>query len=466
MSNIYVSNNVSQLTSLGSLRYNFYVGSSVIQSTSQACIVDITPPSFAGIQSLIIGTKGELNAEWLAGTDPQSPIRYAVYIQEFTNVGLFHPLNLLAQTNKLKYSIFNTPDGAILKSGSTYHVGVRAIDGIGNQETNTISISILSPGLNFAAENFSPKGVFSLGQDNKVYGNFWILKNEEVVSGAQLGLGKYEIFDKSGTLKLSQASISANSDGIFTITPIASTLNTTLEHYLIKLSIYVNGVLRVGYVSVVEQVPEYEVHGSFAINPNHELVASFWALANEELVTTPSRLGTASYTVYDQNGSVVVGMSQSGITPDSNGLFKITPVASILQLDLSLYSVKVTIGVDSANRTSFLPILGRIPRYESHGVFSIDALNRIQGTLWATVDGMSKSGSGLGTASCTIYDKDGVPVSGLSQTGLVANGDGKFFFLPTSAALITDLTHYGIKISIVVDGVERTSDMGISLLGA
>jgi hypothetical protein len=466
MSDILIHNNPMQSTSLGSTRFDQFILGNVYQGSSQACIVDLTPPTFAGIVSLSIQSLGQFRATWAAATDISLPILYEVFIQEATAVNLFNPSNIIGITNKFQLDIFETPNGSFLNDGSTYYVGVRARDGIGNIDNNTVSISLVAPGINVMGDDYEPRGVFSLGNDNKIYGTFWILKNHKISSGVTLGLGAYEIYDKAGTLIMSESNLVADSFGSFRITPTASLLSTNLDHYVIKLKIFMDFNLREGYVSVVERIPEYEIRGSFALNPSNQIIATFWASIDDELIANPGQLGTASYTIYDNNGVAVPLMLESGITPDSNGLFKITPVTSALATDLTFYSAKVTINVNNVDRTNFLPILGKIPKYEARGQFSINALNQFQATFWATIDGIVKTGANLGVANYTVYDKDGIAVAGLTQSGLVADSNGRFQITPVSAILLTDLTHYSVKIGIVVDNVERISYRGFTLLGS
>lgn len=312
-------------------------------------------------------------------------------------------------------------------------------------------------------------GAFAINSSNQFQGTMWALKNTELAKTGNsiMGTASYAIYDKSGTLVpgMSQTGIVADINGQYKITAVTSTLATTLDHYMVRVSITVDGGLREGYVKLIEPIPEYEVAGSFNIDAANDLIATFWVTADEEFVNNLARLGTASYVIYDSTGAIVPGMSESGITPDANGLYQITPITSVLMPDLSLYFAQVTITVDNVPRTHILPIVGNIPEYETRGIFSINALNQFQGTLWATGNGIVKTGASLGTANYTVYDAAGNAVAGLTQSGIIADGNGRFNITPVSAVLLTDLTHYSVKIGIVVDGVERISYRGFTLLG-
>lgn len=448
---------------------NILVNNNFYQGTSSACIVDLTPPTFAGINALSVESRGQIRAKWLAATDATLPVRYEVYIQANTATGLFVPANVIANTNKLQFDTFNMPDGSFLVNGTTYYVGVRAIDAVGNVNTNTVSLNVISTGVYVSADIYETDGAFAINTSNQLQGTIWVLKNSILAKtgNAVMGTASYQVYDKNGAavVGMSESGIAADANGQYKITPIASTLSKTLDHYMVKISVTVDGAIREGYEALIQPIPEYENHGSFALNSSNQLTATFWTTADDELISNPARLGTASYQVYDKDGVAVGGMSQTGITADSNGLYKITPVASSLSNDLTYYSVKVTITVDNVPHTNFLPILGKIPTYNSRGVFAINALNQFQGTLWATVDDVVKTGASLGVANYTVYDSLGVAVPGLTQSGIVADVNGRFALTPVSATLLTDLTQYTVKIGIVVDGVERISYKGFTLLG-
>lgn len=443
------------------VRNNFY------QETSQACVVDLTPPTFAGLAGAQVQSRGQIRATWLAATEVDSnPVRYEVYVKAGTNVGLFNAANIIGITDKLQLDFWQTPDGEFLVNGTTYHVGVRAVDALGNRDTNLVSEALISTGVFVSADVYKTEGVFALNQNNQLQGTMWILKNSVLGVGPTLGTASYQVYDKAGVAVpgMGASGIVADANGQFKITPVASTLNQTLDHYVVKIDVTMDSEVRSGYSPLYEPPPEYNVEGVSGLDDSNQFVASFWASANEQIVAG-ARLGTASYQVYDRTGAAVVGMAEAGIVPDVNGLFKAAPVTSLLQTDLTFYTVKVSIEVDGVVRTDFLPIMGKVPAYECFATISVNALNQFQATLHCEADGKVKKGAGLGTASYTIYDAAGAPVAGLTQSGIVADANGRFHITPVSAALLTDLTHFSMTIKIFVDGVERESIMGFSRLG-
>lgn len=123
--------------------------SSVINRTSQACIVDVTPPTFAGITSLVANANGSLTASWSAASDVTLPIRYQVYVQANSSTGLFNNSNFqgCARDGNLNHTFFTDASDNSLTMGTTYFVGVRAIDGVGNLNTNLAVLSAVSNGV-------------------------------------------------------------------------------------------------------------------------------------------------------------------------------------------------------------------------------------------------------------------------------------------------------------------------------
>lgn len=117
------------------------------QETPQACLVDLTPPTFAGIVSLLAKTNGALAASWAAATDDSEPIRYRVFIKKATATGLFDPGNIALETQKLSVDLFFDALGDVLEYGVTYYVGVRAVDQPGNEDSNSVSLSATSEGV-------------------------------------------------------------------------------------------------------------------------------------------------------------------------------------------------------------------------------------------------------------------------------------------------------------------------------
>jgi hypothetical protein len=352
MAEIYTRGSATQGTSAPTTNPLLYPVARAYQGTSQACIIDLTPPTFAGVAALTVQSLGQIRASWLAATDATAPIKYEVYIKRDNATNLFYPINIIAITDKLQFDIFNLPDGVLLGSGINYYVGIKAVDAVGNRDNNLINQVIQTSGISAGGSS------------------------------------------------------------------------------------------------------EYEIAGIFNVDLMGNLGGTLWASINEEVITALPRLGTASYVIYDKNANIVAGMSESGITPDANGQFTITPIVSTLDFVNNFYTLKATIVVDALPRSNYLPItvaqdITSQFHYEPRGGFSINASNQLQGSLWMTSNGEQVT-TGLGTASYTIYDKDSVSI-GITESGIVADAQGFFKIAPVSASAILDLTHYVVKVAITLN---------------
>lgn len=446
---------------------NILVNNNFYQGTSQACIVDLTPPTFAGLASAAVQSRGQIRTSWAAATDVTLPVRYEVYIQANTATGLFNTLNIVGMTDKLQFDTWTTPDGVFLVNGTTYYMGVRAVDAVGNRDSNTASASVLSTGVFTSAEVYKTEGAFAISPTNQFQGTLWCLKNSILAKtgNAVMGTASYQVYDKTGAavVGMSETGITADANGQYKIAPVSSLLNRTLDHYMVKVSIQVDGAIREGYTALIQAAPKYDVSGLFYLNQNNNFDGTFWVSADEVLKTTG--LGTASYQVFDQDGNSVGGMSQSGITADVNGIFKITAVPSTLPSLLPGFSVRVTLQVDSITVVEMFAIQSSLPEYLPRAQFSINALNQLRASIWVETDKGEVATSGLGTASYTVYDASGVAVVGLAESGIAADGNGIYASTPASATLLTDLTHYTVKVQVTVNGLLRTAYKGFSLLG-
>lgn len=118
-----------------------------VHATPQACVADFAPPTFAGIASLLALANGALRAAWLAATDSTPPVVYDVYILAGSATGLFATGNRVLSAFGLQVDVFQLPDGSPLVAGTTYFVGVRARDAVGNLDSNVVSLSAISAGV-------------------------------------------------------------------------------------------------------------------------------------------------------------------------------------------------------------------------------------------------------------------------------------------------------------------------------
>lgn len=447
---------------------NILISNNFYQGTSSACIVDLTPPTFAGINFLDVESRGQIRAGWSAATDPTTPIRYEIYIQASTATGLFSFANIVALTPNLQYDIFNLPDGSFLQNGVTYFVGIRAVDGVNNRDSNVVSMSVISTGILTAIDVYECKAAFSVDDLNQFRITMWSNKNSSlaVSPGAILGTASYQVYDKSGNaiVGMSGSGIAANSQGLFVATPVANLLDEDSEHYEIKVTISVDGENRVNMVRVESGQELYKVNGTGGIDDNNDLVGSFWITGNEKIITT--NLGTGSYQVYQADGTPILGFAESGIVADVNGFFTVTPIPLPPALSSTEpYIVRYTIIAHGEARSHNVIFTPGTTTYTCRSTFSINALNQLEATFWTTINDQLTTPALLGTASYQIYDKNGTAVAGLNQSGIVADVNGFFHITPVLATLLTDLTHYTAKITIEIAGQDRTVAKGFSLLG-
>jgi hypothetical protein len=128
----------------------YFLGSSIVQKPAPAALPSFVAPTFAGIVGLIQNLDGSLSANWApASLVPNPPVRYEVYIQANTSVGLFNTFNLQNVTQNINSRMFTDSTGNVLSIGTTYHVGIRAVDAYGNRETNTASLNQTITNANF-----------------------------------------------------------------------------------------------------------------------------------------------------------------------------------------------------------------------------------------------------------------------------------------------------------------------------
>lgn len=90
--------------------------------------------------------------------------------------------------------------------------------------------------------------------------------------------------------------------------------------------------------------PVIEALCGFHIDASNQFQGTLWAHKNGQIVD--SGLGTASYEVRDKDRNLVAGLSESGLTADLNGIYRTTAVSASGILDLTHYTVKVSISVD------------------------------------------------------------------------------------------------------------------------
>lgn len=89
----------------------------------------------------------------------------------------------------------------------------------------------------------------------------------------------------------------------------------------------------------------YQLCAVASINASNMLEATFWVNLNGN--RADQNLSTATYRIRDKSGTLVSGLTQSGVTADVNGYFKITPVSAALLYDLTHFVFEVEMSVDN-----------------------------------------------------------------------------------------------------------------------
>ncbi len=119
-------------------RYNYF------RTNANSMIAAPTWTTTTGIQTLTANDNLTLSATWGAATDGAGDtVAYRIYIRAGSAPDTFGKTSAyyLEETTALTFKIACTPNGAALVEGTTYHVIVRAVDGLMNEDSNTTSLS-------------------------------------------------------------------------------------------------------------------------------------------------------------------------------------------------------------------------------------------------------------------------------------------------------------------------------------
>lgn len=222
------------------------------QQSADACVVDLTPPTFSGITGLTVNGDGSLNASWSAGSDVSTPLRYEVYVQADTSTGLFGTGNIQQIVSGTSARIFTTPDLNYLQNGTTYHVGVRAVDAVGNRNTNTVSLSASSNGVLSGQVKYEGVAVLSIDPANNLEGRFYLLGDGKAVK-TLLGTADFSIYDESEIIiaSFTQTGISANANGVYTLSPVTAVSIDPFTNYRCRIAITHNSIVHESYVGFI-----------------------------------------------------------------------------------------------------------------------------------------------------------------------------------------------------------------------
>lgn len=222
------------------------------QQSADACVVDLTPPTFAGISGLTVNGDGSLTASWSAGSDTSTPIRYEVYVQAASATGLFSTANIQQIVTGTSARVFTTPDGNYLQYAQTYYVGVRAVDAVGNRETNTVSDSEVSTGVLVGSVRYECVAVLSINPANELEGRLYLLGDGKSVKTG-LGTADFSIYDESETIlpAFTQTGLTANGNGVYTLTAATAASLDPFTNYRCRVVINHNSTAIESYVGFI-----------------------------------------------------------------------------------------------------------------------------------------------------------------------------------------------------------------------
>jgi hypothetical protein len=221
------------------------------QSSSQACLVDLTPPTFAGLASITANADGSLTASWLAATDATAPISYDVYISpgSVSAVTLFVDANVVSTVRNLSATVFTDATAAVLVAADTYTMGVRARDAVGNEDSNlVIDTEVVIYNLYQAViaallPVYESHAIVSIDGANNLICSLWLTGDNATVT-TLLGTGAFTVYDKddNAVVGMAQSGLTANPAGTFVSTPIPSSLLEPFTHYRIEITIIHNSI--------------------------------------------------------------------------------------------------------------------------------------------------------------------------------------------------------------------------------
>lgn len=125
-----------------------YFAGLAYQSTPNACVADLVPPTFSGATTVTQNLNGGLRVNWAAATDSTTPITYDIFISlgSVSAVSLFVASNITQSfrpsgAGPFYRDVWSLADGSYLGVNTLYTLGVRARDGVGNQDTNLIIVT-------------------------------------------------------------------------------------------------------------------------------------------------------------------------------------------------------------------------------------------------------------------------------------------------------------------------------------
>jgi len=295
------------------------------QKVSSSAIADTTPPTFVGITGLVAQANGSLRASWSAASDLSTPLEYKIYVQAGSATGLFLNSNIVCSTYGLTFDLYHDATNIPL-TAQTYYVGVRAEDGVGNVETNTVSLSAASVGI-------ASNSLFN--QINTVAAQVWDMVRSSHATAGTFGESLQAKVDADVSTRLASASyvapdntdivaIKAKTDQLaFASGRVASDISTAQETAIVAktwnalLADYLTANSMGANMNLIDDILAV-VNGFTAADVDHQLIVP------AQITLPPS--GSEVYRMYFRNSQAKVPTNPAAgpdieITDSAGGIY-------------------------------------------------------------------------------------------------------------------------------------------------
>jgi hypothetical protein len=208
----------------------------------------------------------------------------------------------------LTYDIYQLADGTLLQNSIVYYVGIRAMDAVGNEETNVVSLNATSTGI--------------------FYDTLCNVGTRLLALEALLQTDHNNFVTDNSNFEADHANFEADH------------ANFEADHANFEADL-----------SSLGDFVSYGSHGIFAIDNQNRFTGSLWLFKVGNVVKTS--LVSAEYQIYDNTDTIVPGLSESGLSANAEGVFIITPVSAAALEPFVNYRVKITIVHSSGTYTSY-----------------------------------------------------------------------------------------------------------------
>jgi len=294
--------------------------------TPRSTLPDITPPTWVdtvGVQRLVAGD-GSIRVEFGVATDAESqPVSYRIYYQVGTSVDFDANTQLLEVSSN-----FPPPYLQGLANGTEYAVIVRAVDALGNEEKNTVTLSATpNTGLDNLPPSWDPAGIQGVVPLNGAVDAVWQAATDDTPPII------YRVFWEEGDSGISdyQRAVTEGryADTTETAFRIEGLNNGTIYSFAVRArdsveppnedwnTVFLTAVPSAGpffSTEVVDSRPDPVVYSSIAVSPANNEPGIAYATANE---FEPGKFRHSLYFATHESGSWEI--EQIGSALDSLG---------------------------------------------------------------------------------------------------------------------------------------------------